>query len=99
MYHTNAHQVGQSFETAAYSIAGALGSALVAGRLARQAARAEQDAELADAYRAVAARVRSARLAAGHVRRATAARAETARAAEEDELRRLIMARARVTAA
>ncbi|MEE7478849.1 MULTISPECIES: hypothetical protein [Methylobacterium] len=94
MYHTNAHQVAGGFESAAYSIAGALGSALVAGRLARQAARAEQDADLADAYRTVAARVRSARLAAGHVRRATAVRAETARQVEEDELRRIILARA-----
>ena len=99
MTHHSAHQVAGGFETAAYSIAGALGSALVAGRLARQAARAQQDAELADAYRDVAARVRTARIAAAHARRASAARAETARKAEEDELRRLIMARARATAA
>ncbi|WP_279356718.1 hypothetical protein [Methylobacterium indicum] len=96
MTHHSAHQVAGGFESAAYGIAGALGSALVAGRLARQAARAEQDAELADAYRAVAARVRTARVAAACARQANAARAEAARATEEDELRRIILARAAV---
>jgi len=99
MTHHSAHQLVVGFEAAAYGIAGALGSALIAGRLARQAARAQQDAELADAYRDLAVRVRTARIAAAHARRASAARAETARAAEEDELRRLILARVRVTVA
>ncbi len=98
-YHTSAHQVGDTFESAAYGIAGAIGSALIAGRAARQAARAERDAELADAYRAVTARVRAARIAAARNRQATAARTEAVRAAEEDELRRIILARARAEVA
>ncbi|MFH6786665.1 hypothetical protein [Methylobacterium sp. MA0201] len=94
-YHRSAHEVGAAFETAAYGIAGAIGSALIAGRAARQAACAERDAELADAYRAMTARIRSARIAAARNRQAAAARTEAARAAEEDELRRIILARAR----
>ncbi|KMO15957.1 hypothetical protein [Methylobacterium platani] len=94
-YHRSAHEVGTAFETAAYGIAGAIGSALIAGR----AARAERDAETADAWLAVAARVRAGRIAAARARQADAARADAARRAEDEQRLRILMLRARATAA
>ena len=94
-YHTSAYQVGQAFETAAYSFAGGLASALITGR----AARAERDAETADAWRAVAARVRAGRIEAVRARQADAARAEAARQDEDEQRRRILILRARAAAA
>lgn len=94
-YHTSAHQVGSSFEKAAYAIAGGLAAALVDAR----AARAERNAEAADAWRAVAARVRAGRVAAARARQADASRAEAARQAEDEQRLRLLMLRARAAAA
>lgn len=94
-YHTSAHQVGDAFESAAYAFAGGLASALVAGR----AARAERDAEAADAWRAVAARVRAGRIEAARARQADATRAEAARQADDEQRLRILMLRARATAA
>lgn len=94
-YHTSAHQVGAAFETAAYGIAGAIGFALIAGRIAR----AERAAEAADEWRAVAARVRAGRIEAARARQADAARAEAARQADDEQRMRLLMLRARAATA
>ncbi|KMO27747.1 hypothetical protein PUR29_25715 [Methylobacterium ajmalii] len=94
-YHTSAHQVGASFETAAYSFAGALGTALITAKFAR----AERDAETADEWRAVAARVRAGRVAAARARQADASRAEAAQRADDEQRLRILALRARAAAA
>ncbi|KMO14755.1 hypothetical protein [Methylobacterium platani] len=94
-YHTNARQVGDASESAAYAFAGGLASALIAGR----AARAERDAETADAWRAVAAHVRAGRVAAARTRQEDASRAEAARQADDEHRRRILLLRARTAAA
>lgn len=89
-YHTSAHQVGQAFEAGAYGIAGGLASALIAGR----AARADRNAEAADEWRAVAARVRAGRVAAARARQTDASRAEAAQRADDEQRLRILMLRA-----
>ncbi|GJD87230.1 hypothetical protein BHAOGJBA_0730 [Methylobacterium hispanicum] len=94
-YHTSAHQVGQAFETTAYAFAGAIGFALIAGKIAR----AEQAAAAADEWHAVAARVRAGRVAVARTRQADASRAEAARQADDEQRMRILMLRARAGAA
>ncbi|MCF4127929.1 hypothetical protein [Methylobacterium sp. SyP6R] len=94
-YHTNAHQVGAACEGVAYGLAGALGSALIAGRMAR----AERDAADADEWRAVAASVRAGRIEAARARQAEATRAEAARQTDDEQRLRILMLRARAAAA
>lgn len=84
-YHTSAHQVGDTFDTALTGGAMALGSVLISQQLARNAARRE-----ANAIRAVAGRMAYDRVMAQHA----IDEAERQARAEDDRRRSAIRLRA-----